>query len=60
LEDCTVENLAPALEALLLDDAAVDKQKAGYDEAMKKLRGSGEAPGIQAAKIIRELVSAKV
>ncbi|MBE7637563.1 lipid-A-disaccharide synthase [Sneathiella sp. P13V-1] len=57
LEDCTVENLSPAIKKLLTDNNAVEQQQAGYNSAMSKLQGNGEAPGLQAARIVKELIS---
>ena len=56
LEDCTVENLVPAVTDLLLQPKQADAQKEGYAKAMSKLRGDGSAPGVQAAKVIAGLM----
>jgi len=56
LEDCTCENLIPALANLLEQPEVAQKQRDGYAKAMSKLRGDGSAPGLQAAKVIANLI----
>lgn len=56
LEECTVENLIPAVTELLENSEKAEKQRDGYAKAMAKLRGDGSAPGLQAAKVVAELI----
>jgi lipid-A-disaccharide synthase len=50
LEDCLSENLVGPLVDLFENSEARKSQIDGYASAMDKLRGNGDAPGVQAAK----------
>jgi len=55
LEDCTVDNLAPAVSELFHDGEMRDAQLSGYEQAMSDLGYGGDAPGMRAAKVVMEV-----
>jgi lipid-A-disaccharide synthase len=56
--DCTPEKLAASLAVLIRDERVRSAHLAGYDEAMRLLRGDGASPSRQAADRVLAIVAA--
>ena len=56
--DCTPEKLAASLAALIRDERVRSAHLAGYDAAMRLLRGDGASPSRQAADRVLAIVAA--
>jgi lipid-A-disaccharide synthase len=57
--DCTPDRIAAALAALIGDERVRSAHLAGYDEAMRLLRGDGISPSRQAANRVLAIVAAR-
>jgi len=56
--DCTPEKLAASLALLILDERVRSAHLAGYDKAMRRLRGNGTSPSREAADRVLAIVAA--
>jgi lipid-A-disaccharide synthase len=56
--DCTPEKLAVSLAALIRDERVRSAHLAGYDAAMRRLRGNGASPSREAADRVLAIVAA--
>ena len=57
--DCTPEKLAASLAALIRDERVRSAHLAGYDEAMRRLRGDGASPSRAAADRVLAIIAAR-
>ena len=57
-DDCTPEKLAASLALLIRDERVRSAHLAGYDEAMRRLRGDGASPSREAADRVLAIVAA--
>ena len=57
-DDCAPDKLAVSLAALIRDERVRSAHLAGYDEAMRLLRGDGASPSRQAADRVLAIVAA--
>ena len=56
--DCTPEKLAASLALLIRDERVRSAHLAGYDKAMRRLRGNGTSPSREAADRVLAIVAA--
>ncbi len=56
--DCTPEKLAASLAVLIRDERVRSAHLAGYDDAMRRLRGDGASPSLAAADRVLAIVAA--
>jgi lipid-A-disaccharide synthase len=56
---CAPEPLAASLAALIRDEEVRSAHRAGYDEAMRRLRGDGASPSRAAADQILAILAAR-
>ncbi len=56
--DCTPEKLAASLALLIRDERVRSAHLAGYDKAMRRLRGDGASPSREAADRVLAIVAA--
>jgi lactoylglutathione lyase len=57
--DCTPDKIALSLAALIRDDRVRSAHLAGYDEAMRLLRGDGVSPSREAADRVLAIIAAR-
>jgi lipid-A-disaccharide synthase len=57
--DCAPEKLAAALAELIRDERVRCAHLAGYDEAMRRLRGDGASPSREAADRVLAIIAAR-
>ena len=57
--DCTPQRLSEALVEIIRDERVRAAHRAGYDEAMRRLRGDGASPSLAAADRVLEIIAAR-
>jgi lipid-A-disaccharide synthase len=57
--DCTPEKLAASLAALIRDERVRSAHFAGYDEAIRRLRGDGASPSLAAADRVLAIIASR-
>lgn len=55
-DDCTADRLAPALQALLGDEAARATQRGHFKQAMAMLQGPADGPAAAAAEVVAGVI----